>query len=218
MKTFLALAAMAACQFAVAQNTTELKSFRGLAISGNIDVTLVASKENKLVIEEGDPKGLKIGSDEGNLALSTKGNAGYEVTLYFNGPIEEIAVSGGVEITTKGTINGKNMEVSIAGGSKATLSLDIDHLSTAIASGSEMTLSGKAKNMEAAVASGGELEAGGFKTENSSAVVASGGEAKIYATGNVDATVASGGELTILGNPKKVNQVKADGAEINVVK
>ncbi len=218
MRTLLMIAALAIGQMASAQKKVEIKTFRELAVSGGIELTLVASKENKIVIDSGNPDGIKIGSDEGSLAISAEGNNHYKATVYFNGPIEDIAISGGVEIKAKDKIKTKHLSINIAGGSEATLSIEAERLSTAIASGSEMTISGTVKHMEAAVASGGELSAKDLKIENSQAVVASGGEATIYVSGIADATVASGGELTIHGNPKKVNEVKADGAEIKVVR
>lgn len=218
MKTLLALAVLACFQFAAAQKTTEIKSFKDLAVSGDIKLTLIKSSENKLVIEKGDPDELKVGFDEGNLALSNDSGESIEVVVYFNGPIEDIAASGDVKINVKGEIKAKKMEINIAGGSEVNISIEAEGLTVAIASGSEMKVSGTAKRFEAAVASGSELDAGNLKTEESTAVVASGAEASVHATTTVNATVASGGELTVHGNPKKVNKTQADGAEINIVK
>lgn len=218
MKAFIIIAALAGFQLGMAQKTMEIKGFSELAVSGGVDIKLVASGENKLVIEQGDPDKLQVASDEGVLAISNNSNEDFEITIYFNGQISEIAASGGVEIHSKGKIKAKNLTVNIAGGSEIHLDVEAETVTTAAAGGAEIHFSGTAAKFEAAVASGAELGANGLKTENNSTVVASGGEAVIYATGIVNATVASGGELTIHGNPKKVNQVKADGGEIKIVK
>lgn len=218
MKTLLVIAALAATQLASAQKTIDIKNFSDLAVSGGVDLTLKKSKENKLVIESGDPDKIKIGTDEGALAISTEGDGNFKVTVYFNGPIEEIALSGGAELHAEGKMKATSMEINIAGGSEVHMAIDTESLSTAIASGAEMHLEGTAKHLEVAVASGAEFNAGSLKTENSDAVVASGAEATIYASDEVNATVASGGELTIHGKPKKVNEIKADGAEIKLIK
>lgn len=217
MKTLFACVAIALSQFAAAQTTKEIKGFSNLAISGNIEITLVKSSENKLVIEDGDEDDLRIGTVEGNLALSNE-SGDVEVTVYYNSTIEVIAVAGAAEVNVKDEIKTKNLNVSIADGAEVNLKADADKVSIAAASGSETTISGQAKDFEIHVASGAELSANNFKTETSTAVVASGAEASLYVTDVLNATVASGGELTVYGNPKKVNETVADDAEINIIK
>jgi hypothetical protein len=216
MKTMYAVLALVAFQFAAAQKTIDIKDFTVLAVSGGVEITLVPSSENKLVIEEGNPDELDVATEEGALAISADRDD-YRLTIHFKGNIEEIAVSGGVEIKGRGKIKGKKMSINIAAGSEIHLDVEADQIKSAAASGSEMHLSGTSNRFEAAVASGAELDGAGLKTENSLIVVASGGEASIHASGVVDATVASGGELNIHGNPKTVNKVVANGGEVNMM-
>lgn len=216
MKTVFALMALAVCQLALAQNTTELKNFDNLAVSGSVALKLVKSSDNKLVIESGDPNDLEVSTEEGYLALSANGPV--TATVYYDGTLDGIAASSGVEIHTDGAIISSNCSVSAGAGVELHLALDVENLNVAIASGSEVHLSGKAKRHNAAVASGAELNADKLTTKNAAATVASGGEASIHATGIVDATVASGGELKVYGNPEKVNQIVAHGGELTVVK
>lgn len=217
MKTLFVCAAIAVFQFAGAQTTKSIKGFSNLAISGSMEVTLVKSSENKVVITEGDEDDIKIGTVEGNLAISNESD-GVELTIYYNSTIEVIAIAGGAEVNVKDNIKSKNLNVSVADGSEVNLKADADNVSIAAASGSEIHLSGKAKNFEVHVASGAELNADKFKTENSSAVVASGAEVSIYATEMVNATVASGAELNVYGNPKKVNDNTAPDGELNIMR
>lgn len=218
MKTLLALAVLASFQFAAAQKTTEIKSFNSLAVSGNLELTLIKSNENKIVVESGDSDMLKIGTDEGSLALSNDSGDDIVATVYFNSPIDNIAAAAGVQVNVKGEIKAKHMTINIAGGSEVTIEVDTERLNVAIASGAEMKITGKAKEFEVAVASGAELHADSLKTEECTVVVASGGEAGVNVNKKANATVASGGELKIHGNPKKVNKTEAEGAEITMVK
>lgn len=217
MKTMYAILALAAFQFAAAQKTIDIKDFKVLAVSGGVEIMLMPSPENKLIIEEGDPDKLEIASENGALAINANRDE-FRLTIHFKGNLEEIAASGGVSIRNSGKLKGKNMTINIASGSELHLDVEADQINSAAASGSEMHLSGISKRFDAAVASGAELDSENLKTENSSMVVASGGEATIYATGIVDATVASGGELNIHGSPKEVNKVVAEGGELNILK
>ena len=216
MKTVFALMALAVCQLASAQNTTELKNFDNLAVSGSVGLKLVKSSESKLVIESGDPNDLEVSTEEGYLALSADGPV--TATVYYDGTLDGVAASSGVEMRSEGDITSSNFSVSAGAGVELHLTLDVENLNVAIASGSEVHLSGKAKRHNAAVASGAELNADKLTTKNAAATVASGGEASIHATGVVDATVASGGELKVYGNPEKVNQIVAHGGELTVMK
>ncbi|WP_330444002.1 GIN domain-containing protein [Flavobacterium sp. C4GT6] len=216
MKKLFLIAAVAVFQFANAQKTVEIKSFRELAISGNLEVRMIESSENKLVIAEGEDT-LQVNSDEGDLALSNSGSTA-EVVIYFNGPIDEIALSGPIEMLVKGTITSKNLQISVDGGTELNCSVYAENMSVAASSGSEIILKGDAKQLDIHAASGCELNASKLKTENTAAYVASGAEVSVYATGVVNAVVASGAELAIHGNPKKVNETKASTAEITIVK
>ena len=216
MKKLFLIAAVAVFQFANAQKTVEIKSFRELAISGNLEVRMIESSENKLVIADGEDT-LQVNSDEGDLALSNSGSTA-EVVIYFNGPIDEIALSGPIEMLVKGTITSKNLQLSVDGSTELNCSVYAENMSVAASSGSEIILKGDAKQLDIHAASGCELNASKLKTENTAAYVASGAEVSVYATGVVNAVVASGAELAIHGNPKKVNETKASTAEITIVK
>lgn len=216
MKKLFLIAAIAVFQFATAQKTVEIKSFDKLAISGNVEVYMVESSENKLIIGEGEDT-LQVSSEEGNLVLSNSASTA-EVIIHFNGPINQIALSGPIEMLVKGTINSKYLQLSVDGGTELNCSVYAENMSVAASSGSEIILSGDAKQLDIHAASGCELNASKLKTENSTAYVASGAEVSVYATGVVTAVVASGAELAIHGNPKKVNETKASTAEITIVK
>ncbi|WP_417367619.1 head GIN domain-containing protein [Flavobacterium beibuense] len=217
MKKLFLIAAVAIFQFANAQKTVEIKSFSELAISGNIEVRMIESSENKLVIAEGEDT-LQVNSDEGDLAISNESSSTAEVVIYFNGPIDEIALSGPIEMLVKGTISSKNLQLSVDGGTELNCSVYAENMSVAASSGSEIILSGDAKQLEIHAASGCELNASKLKTENTTVYIASGAEVSVYATGVVNAVVASGAELAIHGNPDKINETKANNAEITIVK
>jgi len=217
MKTLFIVVAISIFQLGAAQKTTQLKSFNTLAVSGNIELTLIKSSDNKIVVNNGRSEDLKISSEEGSLALSAQSGSTVEAVLYYNGPIESIAASGGVEITGKDVIKASICSISAAAGCELSLTVDVDKLTTAVASGSEVSISGSAKSHNAAVASGAELNAQKLTTGDTVATIASGAEASVNSKNTVTATVARGAELNIYGHPKKVDEVKAEGAEINII-
>ena len=219
MKKIVAFTALAGFQLAAAQQTQQIKPFTNLAVSGNMEITLVQSKENKLVVTEGNPDNLNVATEEGALALGTESSKEeFDITIHYNGKLESIAVSGGAEVNAREAIKSKNLMISAAAGSEVNVAVNTGDVVVAAASGAEITLKGTAKTNKAAIASGAELNAASLKATEVEVTVASGGEATVYASTTVEATVASGGELNIHGNPKDVHKTVAQGGAVNILK
>jgi hypothetical protein len=210
MKTIYTLAAIATFAFASAQKTVEIQNFKVLAVSGKITLTFVKASKAKLEINKGEAANLKVASDGENIALSLeKGNEAVEATVYYAGDIENIAVGGGAAIYSKDAFTGQALGMAVAAGSKAQVSAKTKSLQVAAAAGARVSITGKADKIEAAVAAGAEFNSQKCEVTDVEIAIASGAKASVNASGTVDVNVASGGELTIYGNPKKVNEVKA---------
>jgi|GEM_PF-2535187 len=220
MKTLFTLAIAAVGQFAWAQETIALKEFKTIAVSGQIELVLKKSTENKIVIDEGSSGDLDLSSEGGALAITVKdpSKGGVEATVYYSGTLENIAASGIVELYSKNVIITPTLPVSASGAVEIDLKVDADEVVVAAATGAEIRIVGTAKNHQAAVASGAEFDASNLISHNAVVTVGSGGEAMVFASDSMIATVSSGGELAVYGNPKQLQEVKATGAEINIMK
>lgn len=217
MKTLLATILLVVFQLATAQKTQDIKPFSTLAVSGKIQLVLQPSKENKIVIGSGTNE-LKIGTDEGVLALTNNSNTIAEVVVYFNSKINEIAISGSVQMVSNDIVKSDDLSIAASSGSEIDLKADVDKLTIALAADVKMNLSGKTGHLEASVAAGAELKADKLKCKDSEIVVAAGAEASIFTSNICDAVVAAGADLTIYGNPKSVNEVKDNTSTITIVK
>lgn len=219
MKALYTVAAIAAFGWASAQSKVALQDFHNIAVSGKMSLTFVKATKGSIEINKGQAGNLKIASDGENLALSLlNANEEFKATVYYTGDIENIAVGGGAEIYSKDAFTGDSFALAVSSGSKASVGTKVKRLQTAAASGSNVTLTGSADKAEVAVASGAFLDAGKVKATDVEIAVASGAKASINANGTVDVNIASGAELTIHGNPKQVNEVKATDAVIKRVK
>lgn len=213
MKTLFTLAVLAAAQFASAQKTVELKEFKSLSISGDVRLTLVKGSENKAVIQSGEDE-LQVQDGGNSLAINGDGT----LTVYYTAALENISAGPDTMITGNDEISGKDFNLTAGADSRVTLNLNVKNLNIAAGSDSQVNVKGKTQVLVAAIASDGQFEVKGLNTEDVRIVLASDAQATITAKGIVDATVASDGQLTIYGNPKKLNKVEADGAQITVVK
>lgn len=213
MKTLFTLAAIAAFNLVAAQKTVELKEFKSIAVSGDVELSLIKSSENKAVIKS-DEDELEIKNEGGALAIQGEGT----VVVYYTAAIENISAGADTVVTSNDAINAKEFNLAAAADSKVKLNLNVKTLNVAAAADSQVKIDGKADVMVAAVASDAQYDVKGLNANNVQIVLASDAQASITAKGTVDATVASDGMLTIYGNPKKVNEVKSLDAQIVVVK
>ncbi|KOS07068.1 hypothetical protein AM493_14265 [Flavobacterium akiainvivens] len=209
MKSIYTLAAIATFGFVSAQKN-ELREFSTLAVTGKINLTFVKATTSSIEVTKGNAGNLKIASDGENTALSlAKGNEGVSATVYYTSAMQNLAVGGGAEAHSKDAFTGTEFALSVAAGSKVHFVTDVETLQTAAASGSEVVITGKAKKIEAAIASGANFDAKKVEATKVEITIAAGAKAAVNAKDEVSVNVASGGELTIYGNPKQVNEVKA---------
>lgn len=209
MKAFYTLAAIATFAFASAQKGTDLNGTKSIAINGNLTVTFVKASKSSIEVTRGKAANLKIASDGENTALSVQGDEALEATIYYAEAVENLAVGSNASVYSKDAFTGETFGLAVAAGSKVQVSTKVQTLQVAAASGAQVTITGSAGKIEAAVASGAQFNSQKLEVADAQMVIASGAKASVNATGTVEVNVASGGELTIYGNPKKVNEVKA---------
>jgi opacity protein-like surface antigen len=212
MKTFLAIAALAACQLAAAQKTQEFKELKKITIGSDIQLDLVKGSENKLVVDNEDA--FEVRYDAGSLVLNGDGHA----TLYYKAELESLTVGSDTKVKGTDELKGKTLQITAGTDSNITLDLNVQDLQITVGSDAQVSLTGKAGKMTATIGSDGKFNAEGLDTGDASVNLGSDAEGNINAKGTVNATVASDANLTIHGNPEKVNEVKGSDAEINIVR
>lgn len=214
MKTLFAITALAAINLTSAQKTTALKDFKSLTAGADMNVTLIKSTENKLVINSSADEAPEVQNENGNLVL----NGECKVTVYYKDAIENIVAASDAVIYGKDEIKTASLTIAAASDAKIELTINVQKLNTAANSDATVTLTGKAKEHDAALSTDARFDGKGLLTDTTSIVMSTDASAAINAKDTVNATVSSDGSLKIYGNPKKVNQTKGEDAEIVVVK
>ncbi len=200
------------------QITKSLGEFNKITSFDQIEVLLIQSSENKIVLNGNGAEEVELINKNGELKIRmplTKLLSGDNVsaTLYYKN-INSIEANEGSRISSEETFKEIAFEIIAKEGSQIKLNLDVDKLSVRSSNGSNVNLEGKAKNQEAITNSGGELDAINLITEQTSITVNAGGEADIYATDFVDAKTRAGGEIKIYGKPKQINKKTVLGGTI----
>lgn len=222
MKKLIIGAVILFMQMSFGQVTKELGDFDTVKVYDKLNVKLVQSSENKLVIKGAREAELEAVNKNGILKIRMpfpkllSGND-LEVTLYYK-HIELIDVNEGAIVTSSEAIKATSFKVSAQEGGKINVDLDVDKLKVSSVSGGEITLTGKASNLVASLGAGGYLLASKLVTSQTTVSVSAGGKADVNASTLVDAKVSAGGSIYIYGKPKQINQKTVFGGKIEEVK
>jgi hypothetical protein len=220
-KTTFIVALFSAIAFA--QTEKKVGDFNKVTSFDKIDVTLVASTENKVILNGSNSQDVELVNKNGELKIRlpfTKMLSGdaISVTVYFK-KIDAIEANEGSRIATKDEIKAINFDVICKEGSEIKLTnLQASRLQVKVSQGSIVTIKGTVRNQDILSNSGGKYDGQDCITEQTVVTVNAGGIAHVYATELVDAKTRAGGEIKIYGKPKQINEKKIAGGSIEQVK
>jgi hypothetical protein len=207
---------------AFAQVEKKVGDFTKVTSFDQIDVILVKSKENKVIIDGKEANEVELVNKNGELKIRmplTKLLAGdhISVTVYFNN-LTAVEANEGSRIACGDIIQSTSFEINAKEGSQIRMTLNVGKLNVRVANGSTINIEGNADNQDVLTNSGGIYEARNFKTKQTTITANAGGEADVFATDLVEAKVRAGGDITIYGKPKQINQKVIAGGTIQEAK
>lgn len=221
-KIFFTILAYSVFLTSVAQTEKNVGDFTKVTVFDQIDVTLIKSTENKVVLSGNYANEVQLVNKNGELKIRmplTKLLKGDNVsaTVYFKN-IEAVEANEGSIVGSEYRFQTTSFDVIAKEGSTININVAVEKLNVRVANGSTVEISGSATNQDVLVNSGGIYSAQELKTNQTTSTVNAGGEADIYATDFVDAKVRAGGVITIYGKPKQINQKIIAGGIIEEAK
>ena len=210
MKKLVIIAFVFLSQFTNAQVTRNLGDFDEVKVFDKINVKLIESSENKIVVTGARADEVETVNKNGELKIRMPfpqllSGEDIMVKLYFKN-LESIAVSEGSYVSSEEDFKQTSLDLNAKSGGEIKLEIDVDKVSVKANAGGIITLSGKAKNQDVVITSGGILNAKDLETSQTTISVAAGGKSEIHATTLVDAKVRAGGSIFIYGKPKQINK------------
>jgi hypothetical protein len=202
--------------------TKKLGDFHELKVYNGIELELVKSDEQKLVITGEKAEKVKVKNSSGTLKISLKfpdlsADGKVEVKLYYKNEIKTIDGNEGATITGKG-INQTQLEIKAQERAFINLVIQTKHLRVKSSSGGIIKLSGNSKNQDIDLDLYGVYHGYGLKvSDNSSLRVGSGAKAEISAGETLNAKVTFGGSIFYKGNPEVIKDKKVAGGIIRNV-
>lgn len=224
MKKLLLVIAFLASNLISSQTTItkNLGDFDRLKVYNGIELELIKSDEQKLVITGEKAEKVKVKNSKNVLKISLKfpdlsADGKVNVKLYYKNEIKTIDGNEGATITGN-KIEQTQLEVKSQERAFIDLTVDIKHLRVKSSSGGIIKLSGNSKNQDIdldlyGVYHGYELKV----TDNSTLRVGSGAKAEINAGETLNAKVTFGGSIFYKGNPEVIKDKKVAGGIIRQV-
>jgi hypothetical protein len=210
MKKLVIIAFVFLSQITNAQVSRNLGDFDEVKVFDKINVKLISSSENKVVITGDRADEVETVNKNGELKIRMpfpkllSGN-NIIVKLYLKN-IESISASEGSSISSEADFKQTMLDLNAKSGAFINIEIDVEKVNILASTGGIINVSGKATNQDADITSGGILKATDLHTTQTSISVAAGGKAEINATTLVDAKVKAGGSIYIYGKPKQINK------------
>lgn len=187
-----------------------------------MDVLLISSNENKVVINGKEANEVELVNKNGELKVRMPlfkmlDGDDISITVYYKN-ITAVEANEGSRVVCADKLKAIAFDIIAKEGAEVKLNLEVSKLNARVANGSKITLQGNAQNQEVLVNSGGIYEAATFKTIQTTITGNAGGEADVYATDLVEAKLRAGGDIVIYGKPKVINQKVIAGGSIREAK
>ena len=200
------------------QTEKAVGDFNKITAFDQIDVILIQSNENKVVLNGSGSNEVELVNKNGELKIRmpfTKLLSGDNIsaTVYFK-KIDAVEANEGSHIASDDVFKTTSFDIKAKEGAQVKLKLNVARLTARVGNGSTVTVSGTAKNQDVLVNSGGIYEAERLETNQTIITANAGGDADVYATDLVDAKVRAGGDIRIFGKPKQINQKIIAGGTI----
>jgi Putative auto-transporter adhesin, head GIN domain len=218
MKKIVLIVFVMIWQINFSQTTLNLGDFDEVKVFDQLNVTLVPSDENKIVVTGKNNDSFETVNKNGLLKLRMKltkilSGEDTKITLYFKN-IKSIDANEGSIVSSKHIFKQTTMDLSSQEGAIIEVELDVDNATVKLNSGGIINLSGNAVTQKATITSGGILNAKNLETSQTFVSLSAGGSAEVNATTLVNAKVKAGGSIEIYGKPKEIKQETFAGGTI----
>ena len=208
------------CTQVFSQNsvTKTLGEFSELKVYDLINIELIKSDENKLIISGENKNDVSVIQKNNKLKIRMKldkmfNGKNTNVKLYYTS-IDEIDANEGVNINVKSKLKQYELTLRAQEGAQITASVDTKFLSVKSVTGGVVTTTGQTSKLNLTLRTGGVYEGSKTTAQNSSLFIKAGGKASVHTTNVLDVKIFSGGDVFVYGTPKQLKQNKLFGGRI----
>ena len=220
MKKVLTLCLFLVALNVVAQRTIdkEVGDFNKIKVFDLIEVNLIKSDENRILIKGDNVYDIKFVNKDGTLKLRMELEKKFRgedtmIEVYYT-HLDVIDGNEGAKIVGNELISQNSIELRAQEGARIKIGMEVENVDVRAVTGGIVEASGIATNQVVVLNTGGVFEGRDLKTEVASVKISAGGEAELHASEKVDINVRAGGDVYVYGNPREVNKNTLAGGRI----
>lgn len=220
MKRLLTLLTVVVSLSLSAQNTIEktVGEFTELKVYDLIQVELVKSNENKVVISGKNTQDVLVNNKNGKLKIKMNlekifNGDDTKVTLYYTS-FDLLDANEGAKISSKDIIKQFEIDLRVQEGAQINVPCDVTYTNVKAVTGGIVETTGTSKNQKISLLTGGVYKGENLNTEKTEVTIKAAGEAYVKASKLVDIKIRAGGDVFIYGHPETVNQSKVFGGRV----
>ncbi|TXN36940.1 DUF2807 domain-containing protein [Flagellimonas hymeniacidonis] len=200
---------------------TEVGDFDKIKVFDLIEVNLIQSDDNRIMIKGRNVDDIVWMNRDGVLKLRMqldKKFLGEEtlIEVYYT-DLDVIDGNEGAKITCNELVKKSKIELRAQEGAKIRIGMDVDYADIRAVTGGIVEASGLAKNQSIVLNTGGIFDGRDLRTANTDIKISAGGEAEVFASDQVDINVKAGGDVRVYGKPKRVNKSTFVGGRVHIV-
>lgn len=197
---------------------TTVGDFNQLKVYDLIEVTLIHSTENKIIIKGSNTSEVDYVNRGGKLKLKMKldhvfNGDNTNIEVYYT-KLDLIDGNEGSVISTSEPIKQDYVELKGQEGAELNIVLEVNKLDVKSISGAVINTSGTANSQDVSVNTGGNYLGEDLTTKTTKVSIHAGGIANVNASNTVDATAQAGGTINVYGNPETLLKHTVLGGKI----
>ena len=199
---------------------TEVGEFNKIKVFDLIEVNLIQSDENKIMIKGWNVDDIKWTNKNGTLKLRMQLDKKFQgedtmIEVYYTN-LDVIDGNEGSQITCNEMVQKSRIELRAQEGATIRIGMDVDYAEIRAVTGGIVQASGLAKNQTVVLNTGGIFEGRELRTATTDVKISAGGEADVFASEMVDINVKAGGDVYVYGNPETVHKKTFVGGRIHI--
>jgi hypothetical protein len=198
----------------------EVGEFREIKVFDLIEVNLIQSDENRILIKGWNVDDITWTNKNGVLKLRMQLDKKFQgedtmIEVYYT-DLDVIDGNEGAQITCNELVKKNRIELRAQEGAMIHIGMDVDYANIRAVTGGIVEASGLAKSQTVVLNTGGIFEGRALQTSNTDIKISAGGEADVFASEVVDINVKAGGDVYVYGSPKQVNKKTFVGGRVYI--
>ncbi|MEM0932041.1 MAG: head GIN domain-containing protein [Bacteroidota bacterium] len=200
---------------------TEVGDFDKIKVFDLIEVNLIQSEENRIMIKGRNVDDIVWMNRDGVLKLRMQLDKKFSgedtfIEVYYT-DLNVIDGNEGARITCNEMVDQNTIELRAQEGAKIHIGMDVGHADVRAVTGGIVEASGLARSQSIVLNTGGIFEGKNLRTSSSKVKISAGGEAEVFAMEEIDINIKAGGDVDVYGQPKKVNKNTFVGGRVRMV-